>query len=128
MERNTQPSPVLFNADGTAWVGGMPCPKPSELVDGAPVGLGPLPFLRWDWWPQVSPLPPGMHYYTDSWVTAWLADIGVPTVLSLGYAFDHSWSMIHRGAGWPPGERQYVDKAYYEMAMDIVRRGRAALQ
>lgn len=126
-DKGWQPAPRLFNTDGRPWNGAPPEYDPRNVAHGERVPLGSLPFMRWDMWPQVTPLPPGMHYFADNWVT-WRLDLaGVETRMCHGYDFTHSWASEHRGAGYPPNERGPADAEYIALATSIVERGLAGL-
>jgi hypothetical protein len=120
VQQGSQPAPRLFNADGRPW---------TKYPDhGSPARISSCPFLAREWWPDVTPLPPGMHYYTDNWITMRLAQAGVGTLLCHGYDLIHTWAQEHRGAGWTEPERMTVDKEYAHLAASIIARGAEALK
>ena len=115
-----QPAPRLFNADGRPW---------RHYGDhGTPMRISSCPFLAREWWQHVTPLPPGMHYYTDDWITMRLGAARIGTQLCHGYDLIHTWAQEHRGAGWTEPERMRVDREYMVLASNIIIRGEEALQ
>lgn len=121
-----QPCPRLINPDGQPWH--APADRdPWTLPDRAVVHMSTMPFLRREWWPSVTPLPPGMHYFADNWISARLQAVGIQSAVCHGYDFVHHWATEHRGAGWTENERMSVDQQYATMAMTIIQRGAAAL-
>lgn len=126
-ERGIQPCPRLFNPDGAPW-GNAPADRdPFNMAHGTVVPMSSMPFLNRDWWPSITPLPPGMHYFTDNWVSWRLELIGIPSAVCHGYDFIHHWATEHRGAGWSEGQRMQIDQAYCDMALKIIDGGARAL-
>lgn len=127
-DRGVQPCPRLYNPDGTHW-GGVPADRdPWLLPHGSPTGMSNLPFLARAWWPDVTPLPPGMHYFADNWVSWRLELVGIPTAVCHGYDFVHTWAVEHRGAGWTEPERMQIDQHYADLAIRIIEGGARALE
>jgi hypothetical protein len=126
--RGIQPCPRLWNPDGTPWANAPADRDPWSLPHGAPAPLSTIPFLDRNWWPDVTPLPPGMHYFSDNWISWRLEIVGIPTAICHGYDFVHHWAAEHRGAGWTEPQRMQIDETYANMALQIVQGGALALQ
>lgn len=126
-EWEAQPAPRVFDPDGSPWAGGVADQDPRFLKHGAEVPLSTIPFLARAWWPAVTPLPPGMHYFTDNWIGWRLQAARIPTRVCHGYDVVHSWARAHRGAGWSEPQRMGVDQQYATLAASIIKRGAESL-
>lgn len=127
VDRGVQPAPRVFDAGGQMWDGAVPEQDPRRLPDGAEVPMSSVPFVARRWWKHITPLPPGMHYFTDNWIAGRLKRVGIRTELCHGYDIVHTWAQPHRGAGWTEPERMQVDQQYVLMAFSVVQRGAEAL-
>lgn len=121
-----QPMTRFFNPDGSPW---RPVAEydPHTHPDGTVVPASALPFIRREWWKHITPLPPGMHYFADNYVTWRLDRVGIPTVVCRGYDVVHHWAAEHRGGGWTEDKRMAVDHSYINTVAAIISRGEAEL-
>lgn len=101
------PAPLVLRPDGS-----------SESAGGL-VAL--VPFLPRELWCHIGPVPAGLHYYTDNWITDRGRDLGFPTVPCEDYAFVHHWAQPGRGAGMSEPDRLAHDHAVYVKELERAR-------
>lgn len=99
-----------------------------EVQDGAPADMSTFPILKGEWLDKVFPVPEGLHYFADSWISlmCWRAGIkavAVPTCRIL-----HMHAKEGRGAGYEnENTRLHVDTARYTDALNALGIDRLSL-
>lgn len=105
IEDGVYPSPRLLKEDGSlescgTLGGGMWLP---EVEDGAPAQASGVPFLPFEMWEQIKPLPK-VHYYADDFVAYMARRAGLIPRVVRDYCFTHLDGQLGRSRHILKGE------------------------
>lgn len=90
-----------------------------EVQDGAPADMSTFPILKGEWLDKVFPVPEGLHYFADGWISAMLYLDGIGAVAVPTCRILHMHAMEGRGAGYgSENTRLYVDTVRYTDALN----------
>ena len=113
VEMGLCPTAIVLNADGSLQSAGMSGGHFRQTMpdDWATVEHTLTPFLTWEMWEQVRPIPHDLHYCTDWWICARL---GVPAVVRTRSRIVHHDHPVGRGAGMEIHARNRHDRALFQ--------------
>lgn len=114
------PCAVVLNPDETVQSAGMSGwqPHTDEPEDGAQVEHTLTPFLTWQQWQTVKPIPAALHFCTDTWVSARLA---VTVKVRAHSRMIHHNHPVGRGAGHDIHQRNIADRALFHQLLEETR-------
>jgi glycosyltransferase involved in cell wall biosynthesis len=110
-DNGVYPAPWIVNADGSTECCGT---LGSGLLlndnarDGLPVCNSPVPFMRWDYWPEIGPSIPA-HCYSDDYLAYRARLAGLSVEVRRGYRFTHLDGQV--------GHAPLVSRAAYDRQM-----------
>ncbi len=98
---------------------GGPNHPQQEVSDGCPTYMSTFPILKREWLPLVFPVPEGLHYFCDNWISAALWLRGVHAVAVPSCRILHLHAREGRGAGYgSENNRLYIDTVRYSRFLE----------
>lgn len=108
------PSMIVLNPDRSIQSAGMRHGQPvMPGKDWAEVEHTLTPFISTAQWKLIRPIPHDLHFCTDWWVSARLAQHGIATIVRTGSFLTHHNHPAGRGAGMEEHARNRHDRALF---------------
>jgi len=90
-----------------------------QVEDGAPADMSTFPILKGEWLDKVFPVPEGLHYFCDGFISLMAHLNGIRAVAVPSCRIIHMHAMEGRGAGYPSENfRLHIDTVRYTRALE----------
>lgn len=113
--------PLVLNPDGSVQSAGGDLKSNAHLIreiadDWSEVPFAPVPSLTRELWDRVGMIE--THYFTDVWVSARAAALGVATVLRVDSVITHHNERVGRAYGMSQGNRDQHDALVFRQRLE----------